>query len=312
MILFYGGIVVSYRECIRTDLALELSENVDKQDSRFKGVIVREDVDKDTQIKVTFLEILNKKGEELIGREKGKYITIEAKDIRYNEKEYTDRLINILAEHIKELVVPFVGKQGKILVAGLGNREVTADSLGPFVIDNLDMSRCMAISPGVMAQTGMETAKIIKGVAKESKPAVIIAIDALAARDSKRLNSTIQLCDKGINPGSGVGNHREGVTESNIGVPVVAIGVPTVIDAPTIVYDAIDTFIAALGSVDVFKEVADIMGSYSEEEKYDLAKDVISPAMAQMYVTPKDIDSDVSTIGEVIAAAINQVLDIGA
>lgn len=164
-------------------------------------------------------------------------------------------------------------KPEKVLVIGLGNRNITSDSLGPEVVDNIcikisegDETGVCTLSPGVMAQTGIETAGIIKGVVSQIKPDVCIAIDALAARSVNRLNSTIQLSDQGINPGSGVGNHRIGITKDNIGVPVLAIGVPTVIDAEGIIQGA-----------------------------------------GKMYVTPKDIDSDIRNISIIISKAINRV-----
>ena len=145
----------------------------------------------------------------------------------------------------------------------LGNREVTPDALGPYVVDQLNITRHMvqeygrygveeesrivsAIVPGVMAQTGMETAEIVQGVVKETKPDMILVIDALAARSSKRLNRTIQISDAGIHPGAGVGNHRSVITKETMGIPVIAIGVPTVVDAATIVNDTMENFIAAL------------------------------------------------------------------
>lgn len=309
---------------IRTDLALEINENIQKEDSKYSGIIVNEEVDKDTGIKVTVLEITNKHGEEILGREKGTYITIEALDIYSGDEDYLKRLIDIVGSHIKQMVIGNVKTNGSILVVGLGNRDITADSLGPDVVDKLMVNRHIesmrmesdsrgisisSICPGVMAQTGIETAQIVKGVVKESEPVAVIAIDALAARDSKRLNSTIQLSDRGINPGSGVGNHRVGITCDNIGVPVIAIGVPTVVDAPTIVYDALDTFIRALGTSPGFLEMADIYKTYTEEERYELARDVVSPAMSGMYVTSKDIDMDVDTISTVIASAINMLIN---
>lgn len=301
---------------IRTDLALEINENVDQSDSRYKGIIVNEIVDDKTQIKVTVLEIINKNGEKILNRPMGAYITIEAEELGCADEEYGTRLKEILSHHIEELIKPYTGDKKDILVVGLGNREVTADSLGPDVIDRLginnhlrdeadDEMRIAAICPGVMAQTGMETADIIKGVVKITKPSVVIAIDALAARNADRLNTTIQLSDRGINPGSGVGNHRVGITKENIGVPVIAIGVPTVIDAPTIVYDAIDTFLKSLSEVEGLEGFEGIMELYTEDEKYALAKEVVSPTMAEMYVTPKDIDCNVQVIGSIIADSIN-------
>lgn len=303
---------------IRTDLALEINENVDQSDSRYKGIIVNEIVDDKTQIKVTVLEIVNKNGEKILNRPMGAYITIEAEELGCADEEYGARLTEILSHHIEELIKPYMSGKKDILVVGLGNREVTADSLGPDVIDKLGINshlqdgedngaRIAAICPGVMAQTGMETADIIKGVVKITKPSVVIAIDALAARNANRLNTTIQLSDRGINPGSGVGNHRVGITKDNIGVPVVAIGVPTVIDAPTIVYDAIDTFLTSLSEVEGLEGFEGIMELYTEDEKYALAKEVVSPTMAEMYVTPKDIDCNVQVIGSIIAGSINLI-----
>ena len=149
-------------------------------------------------------------------------------------------------------------EERSILVVGLGNRDVTADSLGPCTIDNLFITRHIireygrqayraskihqisALVPGVMAKTGMETAEIIKGVIKETTPDIVIVIDALAARSTRRLNRTVQITDTGIHPGSGVGNHRNALTQESLGVPVIAIGIPMVVDAGTIVSDALE------------------------------------------------------------------------
>ena len=227
---------------IRTDLAVELNEAVDKSDSRYSGVIVREHIDKVSLVKVTTLEIINEEGEKLFNRKAGIYITIEAEGLGENNDFYNERVIEIISRQIDALIRPCISKNNKLLVVGLGNRNVTADSLGPDVVDKLIINshihgekdeisvRLSALSPGVMAQTGIETSSIIKGIADEIDPGVIIVIDALAARNTQRLNKTIQISNRGINPGSGVGNHRTGITSDNIGVPVIAVGVPTVID----------------------------------------------------------------------------------
>lgn len=304
---------------IRTDLALEINENVQKEDSKYKGIIVNEYHDEETDIKITALEIINEHGEKLFKRNKGIYVTVEAEYLGELEEEYNNRTATILMEQISKMLKPLL-KNNSILVVGLGNREVTADSLGPDVVNKLLINRhynenqefivsIAAISPGVMAQTGMETAKIVKGIADEIKPDVVIAIDALAARNTERLNTTIQISDQGINPGSGVGNHRVGITEENIGVPVIAIGVPTVIDASTIVYDAMSNMLHALSEVKGLENIGNILDEYSAKEKYNLAKEVISPIMSNMYVTPKDIDANVSVISDVVANAINMLID---
>lgn len=212
-----------------------------------------------------------------------------------------------------------------VLVVGLGNRKVTPDALGPYVVDNLNITRHIvreygkyamgeehvslvsAIVPGVMGQTGMETVEIIKGVVNETKPDFIIAIDALAARSSKRLNRTIQIADTGINPGSGVGNHRNAITKETVGVPVLAIGVPTVVDAATIVNDTMENFIAALEESESLKGVGVVMQGYSAAEKYELVKELISPHLNGLFVTPKDIDETVKRISYTISESLNML-----
>lgn len=297
---------------IRTDLALEINEDVCEKDSRYSGVIVRENEDENTGIKVTLLRIINSDGERIIGKQKGNYITIEASELDGYDDEYTDAVTAELSLQLHDLVKQLMGRTFKnkeknnftILVAGLGNREVTADSLGPKVVDNLIINRhylmddddnikICAVCPGVMAQTGMETAQIIKGIAENVKPDIVIAIDALAARNTERLNTTIQLSDTGINPGSGVGNHRVGITKENIGVPVIAVGVPTVIDASTIVCDAVSR-------LDMIKDM-------SEERKRSIVRDAVGSNMKDMYVTPKDIDANINLIGRTVAYAINML-----
>lgn len=310
-----------YNTNCRTDLALEINEGIDKEDGRYRGVVVNEHTDSDTGIKVTDISIINEHGEKVLGRPVGKYITIEADELSYAGESYKKSLSELLTGYIKQLCKEKTGSGKTVLIVGLGNRAVTADSLGPDVVDRLTVNRhtndnaaenmsIAAICPGVMAQTGMETAKIVKGVVEQIKPDVVIAIDALAARNSNRLNSTIQLSDKGINPGSGVGNHRVGITSDNIGVPVIAIGVPTVIDAPTIVYDALDTFLQVLSGVEGLENISDIFRYYTEEEKYRLASEVVPASMAGMYVTSKDIDSDVKCISDIIASAVNALCTV--
>lgn len=260
---------------VRTDLAVEANEEAMNGTGKLRGIRLRESNKSRMGVKVTELQVTNHLGEAAIGRPKGTYLTIEADDIASGDEEYAKEVISTLAGYIFKLLKRMNKnvKPEKILVIGLGNRNITSDSLGPEVVDNIcikisegDETGVCTLSPGVMAQTGIETAGIIKGVVSQIKPDVCIAIDALAARSVNRLNSTIQLSDQGINPGSGVGNHRIGITKDNIGVPVLAIGVPTVIDAEGITQGA-----------------------------------------GKMYVTPKDIDSDIRNISIIISKAINRV-----
>lgn len=307
---------------IHTDLALEEKERFESDHVEVQGVILEEEYDKEREIRITKVKIETEKGARAMGKPVGTYITMEAPNMAVPDEEYHREISEELAKHIKELI-KIEKEDYVVLVAGLGNRQVTPDALGPHVVDNLAITRHIvkeygkyamgedavhmtsAIVPGVMAQTGMETLEIIKGIVKETKPDLVIAVDALAARNSKRLNRTIQIADTGINPGSGVGNHRNGITEETIGVPVIAIGVPTVVDAATIVNDTMENLIAALETSETLKGVGVVLQGYNATEKYELIKELISPHLNGMFVTPKDIDETIKRIGYTISEGLN-------
>ena len=233
-----------------------------------------------------------------------------------------------LCRHLRELIEKNDRRAGEdlsVLVVGLGNREVTPDALGPYVVDHLCVTRHIvkeygkyamgmehanmisAVVPGVTGQTGMESAEIVRGIVNETHPDMVIAVDALAARNSKRLNRTVQIADTGIHPGSGVGNHRCGMTEESLGVPVIGIGVPTVVDAATIVNDTMENFIRALESSESLKGVGEVLRSYNPGEKYEFVKELISPHLNGMFVTPKDVDEMVHHISHTISEALNML-----
>ena len=307
---------------IHTDLALEEKERFESDHVEVQGVILEEEYDKEREIRITKVKIETEKGARAMGKPVGTYITMEAPNMAVPDEEYHREISEELAKYIKELI-KIEKEDYVVLVAGLGNRQVTPDALGPHVVDNLAITRHIvkeygkyamgedavhmtsAIVPGVMAQTGMETLEIIKGIVKETKPDLVIAVDALAARNSKRLNRTIQIADTGINPGSGVGNHRNGITEETIGVPVIAIGVPTVVDAATIVNDTMENLIAALETSETLKGVGVVLQGYNATEKYELIKELISPHLNGMFVTPKDIDETIIRIGYTISEGLN-------
>lgn len=307
---------------IHTDLALEEKERFESDHVEVQGVILEEEYDKEREIRITKVKIETEKGARAMGKPVGTYITMEAPNMAVPDEEYHREISEELAKYIKELI-KIEKEDYVVLVAGLGNRQVTPDALGPHVVDNLAITRHIvkeygkyamgedavhmtsAIVPGVMAQTGMEILEIIKGIVKETKPDLVIAVDALAARNSKRLNRTIQIADTGINPGSGVGNHRNGITEETIGVPVIAIGVPTVVDAATIVNDTMENLIAALETSETLKGVGVVLQGYNATEKYELIKELISPHLNGMFVTPKDIDETIKRIGYTISEGLN-------
>ena len=158
------------------------------------------------------------------------------------------------------------------------------------------MNQVSSMEPGVMGKTGMEAAEIIKGVVEQTGPDVIVAIDALAARTTKRLNRTIQITDTGIHPGSGVGNHRNALTKESMGVPVIAIGVPTVVDAATIVMDAFEKLLDGTGEA--------VKREYLEECRNALAE------LHNMYVASKDIDAVIKRVSYTVSEGINMALSL--
>lgn len=311
---------------IRTDLALEEKERFESDQVEVQGVVLEEEYDKEREIRVTTVRIETENGAKTMGKPVGTYLTIEAPNLSSPDegihREVSEELAKYLIEVMKK-IKPESEHDKEVLVIGLGNRQATPDALGPYVADNLNVTRhivkeygkyaaleemnCVvsAIVPGVMAQTGMETAEIIKGVVRETKPDLLIVIDALAARNSRRLNRTIQIADTGIHPGSGVGNYRNAITKETIGVPVIAIGVPTVVDAVTIVSDTMENLLSALETSESLKGVGLVLGGYSEAEKYELIKELIAPNLNSMFMTPKDIDETVKRLSYTISEGLN-------
>lgn len=297
---------------IRTDLAVELKEDLDKEDC-LDGVNLSSYME--NGVDVNKITVKNKAGAKLLGKPIGNYITLENKELLQADESIHEQFVQVLYNNLEDMIQD----AKNILVVGLGNRDVTPDALGPYVVDNLFITRHLiqenlikgtkilsAISPGVMAQTGVETLYILKGICKEVKPDVIIAIDALAAREPSRLNTTIQLCDTGISPGSGVGNHRLSINEETLGVKVIAIGVPTVISVTSIISEAMEAMVNELSTKDDKHYEMD----FSESEKYDLVSRLTSPELATMFVTPKNIDESVKRISYTISEAINSFIEL--
>lgn len=290
---------------IRTDLALETTERFTEENVEIRGVEISETYNKEKDVHTTVVKITTENGARAMGRPQGNYITIEAPNLSVPDEEYHREISEEIAAHLRQLID--LEKEQSILVVGLGNRAVTADALGPHVVENLHMTRHIireyglksmgeekmhrtsGIIPGVMAQTGMETSEIVQGIVAETKPDVVIAVDALAARSTKRLNRTIQITDTGINPGSGVQNHRVGLTEENLKVKVIGIGVPTVVDAATIVHDA----------------MANLLEALDEAEQKEFLEEMISPHLHSMFVTPKDVDETVKYLSFTISEGLN-------
>ncbi len=290
---------------IRTDLALETTERFAEENAEIRGVEVHEEYDEEKDVRTTVVKIVTENGAKSMGRPQGTYITIEAPELSTQDEDYHREISEEISTHLRKLID--LKKEKSVLVVGLGNAAITADALGPQVVDNLlmtrhiikeyglrgikheKMHRISGIAPGVMAQTGMETAEIVQGIVSETKPDVVVAIDALAARSVRRLSRTIQITDTGIHPGSGVGNHRNGLTEENLQVKVIGIGVPTVVDAATIVHDS----------------MAHLLDTLEETEQKEFLDEMIAPNLYSMFVTPKDVDETIKYLSFTISEGLN-------
>lgn len=295
---------------VRTDLALEAKESVENVESGLRGVRVEEYEKNNSEMIITKVYIDTKNGAKALGKPMGTYITLEACNLPEADEGYHQEISAEIAKQLQELLPE--SEELAILVVGLGNREVTADSLGPKVVDNLYMTRHIikeygkaaygrdkmhmisGIVPGVMAQTGMETAEIIKGVVEQTKPDVMIVIDSLAARSTKRLNRTIQITDTGIHPGSGVGNHRNALTREVMGIPVIAIGIPTVVDAVTIAQDAVEKMLQMNPQI-------------MKSEFLTCFHDSVKTELVNFYMTGKDVDEIVKRTSFTVSEALNMV-----
>lgn len=295
-------------EDIRTDLALEVRESFEDDDVEIKGVVLEEDYLKEKDMKITTVIIKDEQGAKAMRKPMGTYITIEAQKLSEKDDEYHSSISEEIGKYIKKLIGE--DREKGVMVVGLGNREVTPDALGPWVVDNLFVTRhlikeygedfqkrnkltCVsALAPGVMAQTGMEAVEIIRGIMKETKPSVVLAIDALASRSVHRVNTTIQISDTGISPGAGIGNNRVALNEDSLGVKVVALGVPTVVDAATIIRDSMENMLNSQGFSQ--NEVQSFFSEVTNQESFH-----------NMFVTPKNIDESMKCISFTISEAIN-------
>lgn len=269
---------------IRTDLAVEAHEMSRKNAGETEKI---DGVEAQTvnhgSISVTRVKITNRNGSQALGKAEGNYVTIEAPNLKYSIDDY-ESVCGMISQEINRMAG--INNNSLTLVVGLGNRDITPDAIGSEVVSNLmvthhikgnvsgleNVGGVCAVAPGVLGTTGIETLEIIKGVAERVKPELIIAVDALAAADIRRVNTTIQIADTGIQPGAGVGNNREGLNEQSLGVKVIAVGVPTVIDA------------ANISDVEIPEDLAPLM------------------------VTTKDIDLVVERMSKTVANGINMAL----
>ena len=310
---------------IRTDLAVEAKEIYESENKnskgRIPGVTVKEYTEND--IKVTDVNILDDDGEEAMGKPKGTYITIDMPKFTHYDSGIMENVSRVLSKSISNIIK--LDDSMTALVVGLGNWNITPDAVGPKVISRIMITRHLkqlvpdsidegvrpvcAIAPGVLGITGIETGEIIKAVADKIKPNLIICIDALASRKMERVNSTIQIGNTGISPGSGVGNKRMEISERTLGIPVIAIGVPTVVDAATMANDTIDLVIDEMVKQSTQGgEFYSMLKNIDKDEKQRLIQEVLNPYVGGLMVTPKDIDMVIDSVSKIIATGINLAL----
>ncbi len=310
---------------VRTDLAVDAKEMAEKI---YKAPIpgVDEEVTEHDGIKITRLNVLNDEGAKMIGRVKGHYVTLEVPGLRDGDTGLQGRVAEALAREFEDfLTLIGIDKTKSVLVVGLGNWNVTPDSLGPLVVENILVTRhyfelvpdqvapgyrqLSAIAPGVLGVTGIESSEIVQGIIDRTKPDLIIAVDALASRSLERVNTTIQIADIGIHPGSGIGNKRRGLTKEVLGVPCIAIGVPTVCYASTIVNNAIEMMKKHLDQeTNQTKEIIGMLHDMPEEERLGLVKEVLEPLGHDLIVTPKEIDKFIEDMANIVATGLNAAL----
>ncbi len=343
---------------VRTDLAVEAHELATQSvgASDIPGVTLETD-DSEPGIRVTRVRVETEEGGRQIGKWPGRYITLEVPKLRDNDSKLEEAVMKRFAQEFKRLLEELgLTEDKKALVVGLGNWNVTPDALGPMVVENLLVTRHLfqlapetvedgyrevsALSPGVLGITGIETSEIVFGVVEKSKPDFVIAVDALASRALHRVNTTIQISDVGIHPGSGVGNKRKSIDQATLGIPVIAVGVPTVVFAATIVNDAITYILGHFGQsiseskrafarlvpegaglerrepyteedlppMETRKTFMGIVGQLSETEKQQLIAEVLQPLGQNLVVTPKEIDEFMEGIANIIAGGLNNAL----
>ncbi len=309
-----------------TDLALEVHELIKEQGARqvppveaeIPGVQVENAGTEN--VKISRVKISSIQGQNALGKPMGTYITLEVPGIKEGDMDIYEETCKALATELAGILK--LQEKSTVLVVGLGNWNVTSDSLGPKVVSKLMVTRHLiqyvpeevedgvrpvcAIAPGVLGITGIETGEIVKGIVDRIRPDCIIAIDALASRRLERVNTTIQIADTGISPGSGVGNKRMDLSRDTLGVPVIAIGVPTVVDAATIANDTIDLVIDSfISKADQGTDFFNMLKNIDRNEKYQLMQKSLEPYTGNLIVTPKEIDEVIERIAKAIANGIN-------
>lgn len=267
------------------------------------------------------IRIINGQGEQALGRSIGTYVTIELPGLH---SPTADELLNPasaeIARVIQSLLPPYADHK-PVLIVGLGNFRTTADAIGPKVIGHIqptchffrpalaaDIRPVAAIAPGVVGSTGIETAALIKGVCSQIDPAAVIVVDALAAGRLSGVMRSIQICDTGIRPGSGVANHRTAINRDYLGVPVLAIGIPTVVHAASIISEAVDKTLTEYADLARLTAPNHATGTQIPKLPQNVSEEMLSPFPPNLVLTPKDADELVPLAALIIAAGLTRAL----
>lgn len=300
----------------RTDLAVERRDVFRKINNLSQEIpgIESEEKEISESIHVYKVKVTSKEGEEAIQKPIGNYVTIDVKKMKNIPNEEKEKIAFTISSELEELIKNLVTKKDEILIVGLGNLYSTPDSLGPKVIQNIDVTRHIfkylpqyisqddrevsAISPGVLGTTGIETQEILKGIVENIKPKLIIAIDSLASKSIERISSSVQLSDTGIIPGAGVGNKRRELSKETLGIPVISIGIPTVVDVATITNDCLEIFIEKLQEE---AQSNDYLNKLKEENNYEEIRETLVPKDFNLIVTPKEIDELIENMTDVVS-----------
>lgn len=298
----------------RTDLASEEIARI-KENEIFG---VKSSVEKVDQINIE-KTIIDQEHDERIHKKPGTYYTIDLRNVNYHDHTVSDSIVKILSKILIELLNDKNVLDKKGMIIGLGNINITPDSLGPYTVDNIIVTRHLfkngingdgyseisGYSPGVMGTTGIETGDIVLAIKNKIDVDFIIVIDALASSDSTKVNKTIQITDTGISPGSGVGNKRKEISYDTFGIPVIAVGVPTVVDATTLTTDILEHLEEHIKKQTPNVEFMGTLGKLTSVERKQLLSEALVNSLYEMMVTPKEIDEVVEDLSKIIASSID-------
>lgn len=321
---------IKLNKSVRTDLAIEARELYFEAakleaEKEIDGVDVETEKDGE-EIIITRVKIKSDDAQELLSKRIGTYVTVEFPKDFSGYNNLSARLCEVCSKEIQKLID--LKNTNTTLVIGLGNWNITADSLGPKTVGDILVTRHLAkympseiddrlssvsaAAPGVLGITGIETGEIVKGLCDRIKPDLVIAVDALCSRKIDRVNSTIQISNTGIVPGAGVGNKRMALDEETLKIPVIAIGIPTVVDAATIANDTIELIVGSLEEhAKENKPLYKMLSIIEEEDNMPIIEQALSPAIGNFIVTPKEIDDSVIKLSRIVADSINLALHNG-